>query len=601
MAFSVDPVPMPDSHGMPEKIRETLRRLKPFIGSQAQDVYQAYLIEDSDGKDQIENYLEALLGQYSQFDLDSEQGDLVPPEAAASDGSYKMGTVIYEGKEIGPFGLRESEWIQHVGIFGRSGAGKTNMGFLTLKALKDHSKPFLVFDWKRNYRDLAALPGFEDIEIYTVGRPIAPLAYNPLIPPQGTAPKTWLKKIIEVIAHAYMLGDGVLYLLQQTLDAVYERFGVYSGEVQRYPTFRDVLDEVKRYPAKGREAGWLSSTLRALSTLCFGDMDMVVNSGQNQNLQALLEQNTILELDALAQTDKTFFIQALLLWIHHYRMAEREREEFKHVILIEEAHHVLSGERRSLVGGQSVMEITFREIREFGESLIILDQHPSQIALAALGNTYTTVCLNLKHAKDVNAMGQAMLLDSKDKDILGSLEVGQAVVKLQGRTARPFMIKIPEFNIAKGQITDCLVAARKRTLSPPPGDSCPEPGLATPFAIPRHDAVHPLLSYPNETADSKSSISLLHQVLSPTEGTKAKLQTLEFRFLLGIQESPESGIAARYKNLNISVRQGQKIKQRALDQNLVSESLESTRTGTVRVVRLTKQGERILQENQDPT
>jgi len=45
-------------------------------------------------------------------------------------------------------------------------------------------------------------------------------------------------------------------------------------------------------------------------------------------------------------------------------------------VIIEEAHHLLSDERRSLVGGQSVMEITFREIREFGESLILLDQHP---------------------------------------------------------------------------------------------------------------------------------------------------------------------------------------------------------------------------------
>jgi hypothetical protein len=50
------------------------------------------------------------------------------------------------------------------------------------------------------------------------------------------------------------------------------------------------------------------------------------------------------------------------------------------------------------------MEITFREIREFGESLIILDQHPSQISLPALGNTYCSICMNLKHKTDINAM-----------------------------------------------------------------------------------------------------------------------------------------------------------------------------------------------------
>ena len=133
-------------------------------------------------------------------------------------------------------------------------------------------------------------------------------------------------------------------------------------------------------------------------------MEQAVTWHDNQHLERLLDRQVVLELDALIQSDKVFFIQALLLWIHHRRMVEGFREQFKHAILIEEAHHVLSGERRSLIGGQSVMEITFREIREFGEALVILDQHPSQISLPALGNTYTTICLTLKHSRDVNAI-----------------------------------------------------------------------------------------------------------------------------------------------------------------------------------------------------
>jgi phosphatidylserine/phosphatidylglycerophosphate/cardiolipin synthase-like enzyme len=41
----------------------------------------------------------------------------------------------------------------------------------------------------------------------------------------------------------------------------------------------------------------------------------------------------ILELDALTQSDKVFFTQALLLWIHHLRMTEARREHFKHIII----------------------------------------------------------------------------------------------------------------------------------------------------------------------------------------------------------------------------------------------------------------------------
>jgi hypothetical protein len=89
------------------------------------------------------------------------------------------------------------------------------VGFSILQTLVQHQKPFLVFDWKRNYRDLLTRPEFRHVEVYTIGRNIAPLTFNPLIPPAGTDPKTWLKKLNEVIAHAYCLGNGVLFLLQQ--------------------------------------------------------------------------------------------------------------------------------------------------------------------------------------------------------------------------------------------------------------------------------------------------------------------------------------------------------------------------------------------------
>ena len=551
---------MSEFAGKSERVREMCRRLAPVLGSNTTDLFQAYVAEDETGKEQLERYLEIAMGKHFPNGVANANDCLVPPSPTASDGAYRLGSVAYGGKEVGPFGLRESEWIQHVGVFGRSGAGKTNMGYNILRQIKRQGKPFLVFDWKRNYRDLTSLPEFEDTLVYTPGRGVASLSFNPLIPPEGTAPKTWLKKIIEVIAHAYMLGDGVLYLLQQSVDAVYERFGVYSGKVERYPTLRDVLEEAKNRNAKGREAGWMSSTLRALASLCFGDMDTVINEGANQGLQHLLSRPVILELDALTQSDKVFFIQSLLLWIHHFRMTEGKRETFKHAILIEEAHHVLSGERRSLVGGQSVMEITFREVREFGESIIILDQHPSQIAISALGNTYTTICLNVKHSRDVSAMGQCMLMDSSERDVLGQLEVGTAVVKLQGRAPRPFLITIPEFPLQKGTVSDAEVTRRMSAL-------------VTPDATPAMPSLH------------ETNVPSSAETPEPSEE-----HLREIHFLGDVMKHAESGVAERYKRLNLSVRQGQKIKARLVSDCLIEEHRKRTRTGVVRVIRLTEKG-----------
>lgn len=539
--------------------RELCQRLKPILGNKIEQIYNAYFIEDDEGKKQIEAYLELLLTKHLPEPLEQTTSDLLPPTKEDAAGEYPIGTVQYAGKDLFPFGLREGEWIQHLAIFGRSGAGKTNIGFLILKELKHRNKPFLLFDWKRNYRDLLTLKEFKDVEVYTIGRDIAPFTFNPLIPPEGTAPKTWLKKLNEIIAHAYCLGNGVLYLLQQAVDTVYEQAGVYDNLVQRWPTFKDVLLQARNMDTRGREAGWLSSTLRALSTLCFGDMDKIVNSSSNRSIDHILDRPVILELDGLTQSDKTFFIEAVLLYLHHKRIAEGRRENFKHTIIIEEAHHILSDERRSLVGGQSVMDLIFREIREFGESLILLDQHPSKISVSALGNTHTTICLNLKHKTDINAMSQAMLLD-KDKDILGMLEVGQGVVKLQSRIARPFLINIPHFAIEKGTISDSYIQNHMRYLTPA--------STETDFRLPQITSV----ANPQNTDDS---------VLA---------------FLKDIQAYPDSGIAQRYKRLNISVRQGQKLKEIAIKSGFVNESTKITTNGRLKVLQLSTLGAKVIKE-----
>ena len=544
-------------------VRQWCLRLKPILGSKVDQIYEAYLAEDAEGRIQIENYLELLAAKHISAKLEQSDIVLIPPSREQAKGDYPIGQVNYSGKNLFEFGLREDEWIQHCAILGRSGAGKTNIGFLILQQLKQKNKPFLLFDWKRNYRDLLSLPGFKDVEVYTIGRNIAPFTFNPLIPPQGTNPKTWLKKLNQVIAHSYCLGNGCLFLLQQAVDAVYEEAGVYDGTVEKWPTFKDVLNKARNMDTRGRESGWLSSTLRALSTLCFGDMDKLVNSSSNKTVDHILDKNVILELDALTQSDKTFFIQSALLYLHHKRMAEERREDFKHAIIIEEAHHILSDERRSLVGGQSVMDIIFREIREFGESLILLDQHPSKISLYALGNTYCTICMNLKHKTDINAMGQCLLLD-KDRDILGTLDIGQAVVKLQGRIHRPFQIAIPEFIIQKGKISDVFIKDHMQGIAPALTDED--------FRLP--NGGNQLASIAKPAAEEHNSVATA--------------------FLKDVQEHQDSGIAARYKRLGLSVRQGQKLKAKLLEKGQIEEYQEITPTGRLRTVRLTARGQEFL-------
>jgi hypothetical protein len=546
-------------------VRQLCLRLRPILGVKMDQIYAAYLAEDPDGREQIEHYLELLAAKYIPQSLGQDEAELIPPSQEQARGEYPLGWVTYSGKNLYEFGLRENEWIQHMAILGRSGSGKTNIGFSILKTLVQHGKPFLVFDWKRNYRDLLAGPEFRAVEVYTIGRNVAPLTFNPLIPPAGTDPKTWLKKLNEVIAHAYCLGNGVLYLLAQAVDTVYEEAGVYDNIVTRWPTFQDVLTTARKMDTRGREAGWLSSTLRALSSLCFGGMGDLLNSSSNRSIDHILDGNVILELDGLSQADKTCFVQACLLYLHHKKMAENVREHFDRCILIEEAHHILSGQRTSLTGAESVMDTTYREIREFGVSLVLLDQMPSKLSGFALANSYATICMSMSNRADINAMSQTLLLDT-GKDVLGTLEVGQAVVKLQGRIQRPFLISIPEFRIEKGRVTDDQIRKYMK-------DKVSQ--LGTEDQVSNDAAVVEGERLSEDVADS------------PSKGP-------EIAFLQDVVDYPDSGVAARYKRLGLSGRQGQKVKTKLLEQCLIEDQLGATQAGRLITIRLTEQGKQLL-------
>ena len=421
-------------------VDEVFRKLKPVMGHKLDILWQEYILAGQDTRHLIEKTLRIMLARRYEEAFDSEQVLLEPPPEELARGEYPLGIIHYGQDKFYPFGLREAEFIQHIGIFGRSGSGKTNVAYLILLNLIRAGKPFLVFDWKRNYRDLLSVPECKDLLIFTVGRDVCGFRFNPLIPPPGTPATVWLKKLIEIMCHAYFLGEGVAVLLMRAIDALYRESGMYEGRVERYPTIADIRDWLVAYKAKGREAGWMESTMRAVETLCFGEVGAVLNDEGSLDMQRLLDKRVILELDALTNSDKTFLIEALLLWIHHFRMGQSERERFKHAVFIEEAHHILLRKKQEVTGEETVTDVLLREIRELGESIIVLDQHPSLISKPALGNTYATIAMNLKHRGDIAMIKDCLLPKSPDKRCSAAVPAAVMVAsRRHGKGERPLM------------------------------------------------------------------------------------------------------------------------------------------------------------------
>ncbi len=551
-----------------DEVESLFRKLKPVLGKEIDSLWLAYNTQtDSRSRAEILGILWSLASKYLDETYDKKIL-LSLPEEEVIGGEYKLGKVVYGDQEYYPFGLRENEWLRHIGIFGTTGSGKTNCSFILLWNLLKNKKPFLIFDWKRNYRDLLAFDEFRDMKIYTIGREVSPLFFNPLIPPENTNPQSWLKKLIEVLMHSYFLGEGVAFLLQNAIDQAYSDFGVYSESPEEYPTFKDVLSILEKMQVKGRKALWMDSTLRTLGVLCFGEFSKLLNVRKPYPIGDLLKENVILELDALTNSDKTFFIEALLLWIHHYRLPEKNREVFKHALVIEEAHHILLRKKQEMTGTEAITDIILREIRELGESIILIDQHPSLISMPALGNTYTTICFGLKHKADMFTISESLLLDREQVDFLGQLETGLAITKLQGRYFKPFLVKFPLFPIKKGTVEDKEIKMKM--------GGCSEE---------------------SEVVRAEKEINGLIRSIKGLVNKEKKEEILtgnERKFLIDIAKNPISGVVARYTRLGINRYQGNRIQKALLDKNLIYWKPVSTMKGRLKVLVLTDKGKKAI-------
>jgi len=533
--------------------------LRPIIGGQADSFWQAYLFQDEEGRAELEEQLTLIVNANLNTDIQNTTPIFHPPSQQDAQGDVVMGWVHYNGKDICPFGLRPMELVQHTSLVGRTGSGKSNAGYLLAMNLTKAGIPWLCLDWKQSWRRLRNLPEHADLRVYTIGRDVAPLRINPLIPPAGIDPRQHLKALVQVINAAYFCGAGVEYLLTSIFDELYQKHGIYDGTVKSYPTFRDVMAVLKTIPATGRVSLWLSSAIRAVHSLCFGSMDSIVNSESNVTMEELLSRPTVLELESLSHADKLFFSEMLMLQIYSHRMVKNERNQLKHILIIEEAHHLLS--RLSQRSGQpaSIVEIIFREIREMSEGIVFLDQMPSEISKTALANTYTTISMNLKGKQDVTTISSAMLLQEDQPLALGTMEIGKAIVKLQGRIKEPFMIRVPEIKIPAALVTDESIRV----------------------------AMAPIIR----------STEQLKMGTQPAD--QPKLSESEMAFLVDVAIMPESGVVARYTRCKLSGRQGDKTKRSLMGLGLIEEIEEITSRGRVKIVRLSESGKRYLENEHD--
>lgn len=441
---------------------DEVKKLAPVLGKDtAERLSKAYLIGDETTRKRIVEMLDIIKASVLADPELRDASLLEAPEAM--EGEIKAGQLLYGRKNVGALRLDKDSFMTHVGIFGSSGYGKTNLSYLLVKQLAENDVPVIIFDFsKKNYRDLMQTELRDKITIYTVGSNVAPLRFNPLKPPLDVNKTQWAKEFAEIFDHAYWLLGGGRHIVLKALNQLYE-------ESDR-PILADLKRRIEFYTGTtSRERNWVSTSLRPLESLCMKETGEIFDLADGVRLSSLFETGriTILEMDSLSTNDKTFFIEIVLQWIRDWLLAHGKREQLEGVIVLEEAHHILNREKSKKIGSETVMDLVFREMRELGLGIIYLDQHPSMVSYPALGNTSTHFYMNLgldtRYSSDIDDATNMLGLDKEYSEYLRRLPVGHAFVLMRrSGWTKPFNASFPLIEIKKGAIKDSDVAQLMR-------------------------------------------------------------------------------------------------------------------------------------------
>ena len=558
--------------------RSLLAKLQPIAPDLTDALWLGSLMEPTRSND-IKAVAQALAAERLGESYTSEHILLPPPPEAVAAGGHRLGEVMYAGRPVCPFGLRDNDLPQHVAILGRSGAGKTNVAYLLVQSLIQNRKPFLVLDWRRNYSGFTEGRGAKRVLGLVAGEP-ASIAFNPLEPPAGlniNQREAYLRDVVSVICTTYLPGNqllstrGVEYLLLKAVTDL-ELVGpkpLTSIAVRRY---------VEDYKPRSRESDWKASAANVLLRLTTGPMGRLLNASSGRSLHSLLSRQAILEVDALgSQTDRSAFAQTLLTWLFYHRLAEGKSTTSKHVLVIEEAHQCFLRRRDA---EQSIPDLMLRQMRDLGQAIVLLDQCPSLLSTPALGNTSATICLALKHADDLDAAGKALTLPRNEWHYLGQLPIGQAIVKVASRHPSPFLVQFPLWTGSAEENTPRTEERAERT--PSLKRSVEEARLALQEAIRAFRK-----SDRGERNEEGKTVREERGLGKRDEGVDTRERVL----LADIARSPLSVVTERYRRLGWSAHAGTETKRRVVEGGLVEEERVRVPEGSVTLLRLTPAGE----------
>jgi DNA helicase HerA-like ATPase len=371
------------------------------------------------------------------------------------------GTGIYE--------IDADVLTRHVLIAGLTGSGKTNTLFHLLSQADALGVPFLVIEpAKTEYRALLSTTLGARMRVYTLGdERVSPFRLNPFELLPGVTPIEHLDLLRAVFASAFGMWAPLPQVLERCLTEIYldKGWDLATGRNVRQvasepvpaPRLSDLVAKAIEIIPQLDYSDESTKEIRAalvtrLDSLRTGAKGRMLDVERSIPMDHLLSRSTVLELEGIGDDDDKAFVMGLILvrlWEHRRR--EQPSKALRHLLVVEEAHRLLSGsgkqatEREGDPKGKLVEAFSqmLSEIRSYGQGIVIADQVPVRLAPDVIKNTNLKIAHRLVSDDDRKAMAGAMAMDEHQSQALVTLVPGEAAVFSQGDDTATLVVVPP--------------------------------------------------------------------------------------------------------------------------------------------------------------
>lgn len=389
--------------------------------------------------------------------------------------SISLGHVMDMGVEqSNEYKIDPNALVRHCLVAGTTGGGKSTTCKRIITQVMERKVPVTILEpAKDDYirwaieqnktlpekeRFLLFMPGVDPMEYGNAG--FEPLRINLFEPAAIPGVKVDLLSHCEnmtSLLNSVLPSEEVIPILIE--ETIYETIAQFAGSrfqeertapLSEYPDVNDlrsmsktVMDR-KTYAQRNKD-NFVEILNTRFEKLSRGSRGRIINVRKSTDYANLFDRRCIINFSRLAGSDKALMMSLLLLSMYEYRSSayawdakyrsRAQKNELLRLMVVEEAHNVLGkpeGGAPSTGNPQraaaDLFQIILKEIRSYGQRLMIVDQSPMKLIPDVLENTNYKICHRITHQEESEIMAASMALRPDQYSMIPSLCTGQAVI-----------------------------------------------------------------------------------------------------------------------------------------------------------------------------